>query len=180
VLLLTNLAACGHTLNPISVYYVFEGLLPINIVAEVTNIPWHEKTTYILHIEAGSRISNRLHAKKLHVSPFNPHNNQLYEFDFSISPTPPRACNISFQQLHFSIRVYDSLNARPANLVMHVSYTLAAAPFATLRVLPSALTVFRIHYQAAKLWAKRFVVYDHPLRRNSASEEEKSYMRNTE
>jgi hypothetical protein len=65
VLLLTNLAACGHTFNPISVYYVFEGLQLINIVAEVTNIPWHEKTTYILHIEAGSRISTVLTATVL-------------------------------------------------------------------------------------------------------------------
>jgi uncharacterized protein len=179
VLLLTNLAAGGHTFNPISVYYVFEGERLVNIVAEVTNIPWLEKTTYILDIQGGNRISNSLHAKKLHVSPFNPHNNQLYEFDFSIAPAPPNARQISLRQLHFSIRVYDR-QALPSNAVMDVSYSLAASPFTTLRALPSALTIFRIHWQAAKLWLRRFVVYDHPLRQSSTSDGAKRYIRNTE
>jgi DUF1365 family protein len=183
VLLLTNLAAGGHTFNPISVYYVFDSARLVNIVAEVTNIPWLEKTIYILNIQGGNRISNRLHPKKLHVSPFNPHNHQQYEFDFSITPTPPSSPKntrqISLQQLHFSIRVHDR-PALPGNAVMDVSYSLAASPFTTLRAMPSALTIFRIHYQAAKLWARRFAVYDHPLRRDSTSDDARSYIRNTE
>jgi len=138
VLLLTNLAAGGHTFNPISVYYVFEGERLINIVAEVTNIPWLEKTTYILAIQGGNRISNSLHAKKLHVSPFNPHNNQLYEFDFSIAPAPPTARQISLRQLHFfhpRVRPPSAAGQRrngrilqPRRLALHNSSRAAVRP----------------------------------------------------
>ncbi len=179
VYLLTNLAVLGHTFNPISVYYVFEQSRLVNIVAEVTNIPWHEKTTYILHIDDGNRISNRIHEKKLHVSPFNPHNKQLYKFDFSIRTSAAQAGAASMQALFFSIQVYDR-DTHASNLVMTVSYSLSASPFRLLRGVRPLFTIVRIHYQAAKLWAKRFVVYEHPLRRSKTSDDARNYIRNTE
>jgi DUF1365 family protein len=171
VYLLTNLAVLGHTFNPISVYYVFRQNMLVNIVAEVTNIPWHEQTTYVLDID-NDQISNRVHEKKLHVSPFNPHNGQLYEFDFSNVPTAA-SCAASMQALHLCIRVYDG-HTRARDAVMTVSYSLTASRFRLLRVFRPALTIIRIHFQALKLWARRFIVYEHPLRRTRQSEVAKS------
>jgi DUF1365 family protein len=63
---------------------------------------------------------------------------------------------------------------------MTVSYSLSASPFRLLRGLRPLCTIVRIHYQAAKLWAKRFVVYEHPLRRSKTCDDARSYIRNTE
>lgn len=177
VFVLTNLSVLGHTFNPISVYYVYRQNKLINIIAEVTNIPWYEKTTYVLDIN-NNQISNRIHEKKLHVSPFNPHNMQLYEFDFSIIPSAAD-CGASMQTLCFCIRVHDGqTHARDA--VMTVSYSLSSSRFRLFRMFRPALTIIRIHYQAFMLWLRRFIVYEHPLRRTRLSEEAKSYMHNTE
>jgi uncharacterized protein len=177
VYLLTNLAVLGHTFNPISVYYVFHHGALRNIIAEVTNIPWLEKTTYVLDIDGDNRISNNVHEKKLHVSPFNPHSNQLYEFAFSVSGGGAHAA--ALQSLFFSIQVHDTAASR-SNAVMTVCYSLAATRFRLLRPPRPLLTIIRIHWQALKLWAKRFVVYDHPLRASATSEDAKRYARNTE
>jgi DUF1365 family protein len=63
---------------------------------------------------------------------------------------------------------------------MTVCYSLTAAPFRLLRPPRPLLTIARIHWQALKLWAKRFVVYNHPLRTTMTSEDAKRYTRNTE
>jgi DUF1365 family protein len=183
VYLLTNLAVLGRTFNPISVYYVFHHGALRNIIAEVTNIPWLEKTTYVLDIDGNNHISNSIHEKKLHVSPFNPHSNQLYEFAFSVSGGGGGggggAHAAALQSLFFSIQVHDTAACR-SSAVMTVCYSLAAARFRLLRPPRPLLTVTRIHWQALKLWAKRFVVYDHPLRTSATSEDAKRYTRNTE
>lgn len=179
VYLLTNMAVLGLSFNPISVYYVFHHGALRNIVAEVTNIPWLEKTTYVLDIDGSNRISNRILQKKLHVSPFNPHSNQLYEFAFSVGGGGGGAHAAALQSLFFSIQVYDTA-ACPSNAVMTVCYSLTAAPFRLLRPPRPLLTIARIHWQALKLWAKRFVVYNHPLRTTTTSGDAKRYMRNTE
>ena len=72
--LLTNPAAAGYTINPISVYYCSRGgannaACPQQKVAkcivEVTNTPWGERVTFVLPGD-GARHSVR---KALHVSP---------------------------------------------------------------------------------------------------------------
>ncbi len=66
---LTHVRTWGWLFNPISVYYCFEsdGMTVDRVVVEVTNTPWHERTTYVL---AGT--GSHLVDKKLHVSPFLP------------------------------------------------------------------------------------------------------------
>jgi DUF1365 family protein len=113
------------------------------------------------------------------VSPFNPHNKQLHAFDFSIRPGAAEAGAGWMQARFFSMQVFDR-NTRASNSVMTVFYSLSASPFRLLRGLRPVCTTVRIHYQAAKLWAKRFVVYEHPLRRSKTCDDARSYIRNTE
>jgi DUF1365 family protein len=67
--LLTHVRTWGWLFNPISVYYCFgtDGRTVDHTVVEVTNTPWHERTTYVL-----PGTGSYLVAKKLHVSPFLP------------------------------------------------------------------------------------------------------------
>ena len=50
--LLTQVRTWGWLFNPISVYYCFapDGETVDAIVVEVTNTPWHERTTYVLPV----------------------------------------------------------------------------------------------------------------------------------
>jgi DUF1365 family protein len=69
VTLLTHLRTWGWLFNPISVYYCFDdsGEAVEAVVVEVTNTPWHERTTYVV-----PGCGTHLLDKQLHVSPFLP------------------------------------------------------------------------------------------------------------
>ncbi len=69
IALLTHVRTWGWLFNPISVYYCFgpDGVTVDTTVVEVTNTPWHERTTYVLPGEGDHLVD-----KKLHVSPFLP------------------------------------------------------------------------------------------------------------
>ena len=69
VALLTHLRTWGWLFNPISLYYCFasDGETVDAVVVEVTNTPWHERTTYVLP-GPGTHLVD----KQLHVSPFLP------------------------------------------------------------------------------------------------------------
>ncbi|HEY5810194.1 MAG TPA: DUF1365 domain-containing protein, partial [Povalibacter sp.] len=89
--LLTHLAHFGYSFNPVSFYYCFDrsGERLESIVAEITNTPWKERHTYVLHArkDDSSRTIHRQFAKEFHVSPFMPMDLQ-YDWRFS---TPGRA-----------------------------------------------------------------------------------------
>lgn len=69
IALLTQVRTWGWLFNPISVYYCFapDGEEVEATVVEVTNTPWHERTSYVL-----PGTGTHLVAKQLHVSPFLP------------------------------------------------------------------------------------------------------------
>jgi uncharacterized protein len=69
IALLTQVRTWGWLFNPISVYYCYapDGRTVETTVVEVTNTPWHERTTYVL-----PGVGTHLVAKQLHVSPFLP------------------------------------------------------------------------------------------------------------
>ena len=72
VRLLTGLRYLGHSFNPVSFYYCFDaaGARVEAVVAEVENIPWGERQTYVL--ARGEREGTVLRDefdKTLHVSP---------------------------------------------------------------------------------------------------------------
>ncbi|HSS33315.1 MAG TPA: DUF1365 domain-containing protein [Solirubrobacterales bacterium] len=72
VRLLTGLRYLGHSFNPVSFYYCFDGgdERVEAVVAEVANIPWGERQTYVLARgqREGTVLRDELN-KTLHVSP---------------------------------------------------------------------------------------------------------------
>jgi hypothetical protein len=70
--LLTGLRYLGHSFNPVSFYYCFDptGRRVEDVVAEVENIPWGERHSYVLGRGArdGTVLADELE-KKHHVSP---------------------------------------------------------------------------------------------------------------
>jgi hypothetical protein len=69
ITLLTHVRTWGWLFNPISVYYCFDGTgdeVEATVV-EVTNTPWHERTSYVL-----DGIGSHVVDKEMHVSPFLP------------------------------------------------------------------------------------------------------------
>lgn len=68
--LLAHVRTWGWLFNPISLYYCYDptGTVLETTVAEVSNTPWHERTTYVLTGGEGRHEVD----KALHVSPFLP------------------------------------------------------------------------------------------------------------
>jgi DUF1365 family protein len=72
VRLLTHLRTLGHCFNPVSFFYLYEpdGETVGAVVAEVTNTPWGERTTYVLPRGDGRRVLAGGMDKDMRVSPF--------------------------------------------------------------------------------------------------------------
>jgi len=85
--LLTHLRYFGYVFNPVSFYYCFaeDGQTLVSIVAEITNMPWHERHAYVLPIDTAQKHGRVLHwtfPKSFHVSPFMPMARE-YEWRFT-------------------------------------------------------------------------------------------------
>ena len=85
--LLTHLRYFGYCFNPVSFYYCFnENDTEVEVImAEVTNTPWDERHSYVIHKKAKKGKMDNLTAdlkKKLHVSPFWGRDHE-YEWLFS-------------------------------------------------------------------------------------------------
>ena len=70
--LLTQLRSWGVCFNPVSFYYCLDpaGERVQTVLAEVTNTPWGERQSYLLHAAAAGTVLRGRFAKALHVSPF--------------------------------------------------------------------------------------------------------------
>lgn len=91
----------GYVFNPVSFYYIFDGSKNLKcVVAEVSNTPWLEQHSYVLHqhssdISRSKRLAsgdglNFLFLKKFHVSPFHGME-YVYDWDFS---APGERCRV--------------------------------------------------------------------------------------
>ena len=154
--ILAHLRYFGYCFNPVSFYYCFDKM-DSNIeliMAEVTNTPWQERHSYII----SEKINNGSLAAKLkkefHVSPFwgMDHN---YEWIFA---QPKEKLYVNMKNFLNDNKVFDAtlnlerLELNKKNLIKQ----LIRFPFITMNI------VFRIHWQAAKLWIKRAPFFIHP------------------
>ena len=143
---LTNLKTWGYSFNPISLFFCKKNNDLEYIIAEVYNIPWKEKTPYILKIK-DNIITNKIHKKQMHVSPYNCMD-QYYHFD----------CNLNNNKIKFSINVKENNKT-----IISSSFNLEKQENCNWFRLPrSHLTVFRIYYQAFWLWFRNHKIYNHP------------------
>ena len=155
--LLTHLRYFGYCFNPVSFYYCFdEDDDNVELVmAEVTNTPWQERHTYIISdkIEGHNNLTSNM-KKDFHVSPFWGMDHD-YEWVFT---QPQKNLLVNMKNFKDEQKVFDAtltLNRIALNTKNLILETLRF-PFLTVRV------VFRIHWQAFKLWIKGAQFYVHP------------------
>ena len=152
--LLTHLRTWGWLFNPISIYYCFDptGSEVETTVVEVTNTPWHERTTYVL-----PGTGDHLVDKKLHVSPFLPMELQ-HRFVIGV---PGERLVLGIDDLRGRERVFT------ASMVLHrrdvrrssLGRVLWRFPLMTMRV------SWGIYRQALSLRRRGVPVHPHPDRR---------------
>ena len=155
--LLTHLRYFGYCFNPVSFYYCYDEMdseVEV-IVAEVTNTPWKERYPYVIHDKHGK--NHRLTAnfeKKLHVSPFWGMDHD-YEWMFT---QPGKDLFVSMKNFKSNQKVFDATLKMKRMLFTkkELLKQVIKFPFITLVV------VFRIHFQAFKLWIKKAPFFIHP------------------
>jgi hypothetical protein len=157
--LLTHLRYFGHCFNPVSFYYCFDEKdnKVEAIMAEVTNTPWKERHSYVIHEHASldSPMSFTASPKKqFHVSPFWGMDHD-YEWFFS---NPEEAINVTMKNYKDGKKVFNvvlNLKRRSFNGKGLLKAVLRF-PFTTLVV------IYRIHWQALMLLIKRAPFFTHP------------------
>ena len=157
--LLTHLRYFGHCFNPVSFYYCFDDKdkKVEAIMAEVTNTPWKERHTYVIHekSETDKKMSFTATPKKqFHVSPFWGMDHD-YEWFFS---NPEEGLNVIMKNYKDGEKVFNvalSLKIQAFNSKGLIKAVLRF-PLATLVV------VYRIHWQALMLLIRRAPFFTHP------------------
>mgnify|MGYP001168258475 FL=1 len=157
--LLTHLRYLGYCFNPVSFYYCFdEQDSEVDIImAEVTNTPWDERFSYIIKEKDKEGKYKNLFSefdKELHVSPFWGMDHR-YEWLFS---QPNNRLMVNMKNFKDGDKVFDatlSMKRQPFTK-KELSKQVIRFPFITLVV------VFRIHWQAFKLWVKNAPFFVHP------------------
>ena len=157
--LLTHLRYLGYCFNPVSFYYCFdeEDSEVEIILAEVTNTPWDERHAYIIREKDKKGKFGNLIAdleKKLHVSPFWGMDHQ-YEWLFT---QPDSNLLVNMKNFKDGEKVFDATlkMKRSPFTKKGLIKQVARFPFITM------IVVFRIHWQAFKLWLKKAPFFIHP------------------
>ena len=159
IFLMTHLCYFGYRFNPVSFYYCFDttdSKLEM-IMAEVTNTPWNERHSYIIDKRMLKGSKKNLVAeleKKLHVSPFWGMDHQ-YEWLFS---EPDESLLVNMKNFKSKVKVFDATLTmkRKALTIKNLLISVLRFPFITL------IVVYRIHWQALKLWIKKAPFFVHP------------------
>lgn len=159
VRLLTGLRYLGHSFNPVSFYYCFDGAgeRVEAVVAEVQNIPWGERRAYVLaRGEREGRVLADEFDKTLHVSPLMGMD-QTYAFR-ATEPGARLSVHIESRPQDGGGRSFDAtLSLRRRELSRRLmSGLLARYPAMSLQV------VAKIYAQSLRLKLKGARYYPHP------------------
>ena len=145
----------GYCFNPVSFYYCFDETdsQVEMIMAEVTNTPWNERHCYFIKDKKHKNFTQSL-KKEFHVSPFWDMKHD-YEWYFSV---PNDSIIVNMINYKDEERVFDAtLNMKRIPFTLrNLLRQVARFPFITM------LVVFRIHWQAFKLWLKKAPYFIHP------------------
>ena len=155
--LLTHLRYFGYCFNPVSFYYCYdERDVEVEVImAEVTNTPWNERHPYIIHNknEQGQNLIANFQ-KELHVSPFWGMDHE-YEWVFT---QPGENLFVNMKNFKSNQKVFDATLTMKRKFFTkkELMKQIIRFPFITMAV------VFRIHFQAFKLWVKKAPFFIHP------------------
>ena len=156
VFALTQPRSLGFSFNPVNFYFCFAGDRLTALLADVHNTPWDERHCYVLDAEAARRAEGCYDfrfPKQLHVSPFLTMNGH-YHLRLRFSEGRLRIA-MRFANSEGPLFACLSLRTRPL--------TRKAAAWGALRwPAQNALTLARIHWQAALLFVKRTPFHPHP------------------
>ena len=149
----------GYCFNPVSFYYCFNETdeKVEAIMAEVTNTPWKERHAYVIDKQSQNDNKPNFSAspkKQLHVSPFWGMDHD-YEMLFSL---PEDSLSVHMKNFKEKEKVFD------------VTLSLKRSPFTNRTLLRALLrfpvltlmVVFRIHWQAVRLYIRRAPFFTHP------------------
>ena len=161
--LLTHIRYLGYCFNPVSFYYCFDETdSEVDVImAEVTNTPWDERHAYVIQErDKDGKVGNLIadFEKKLHVSPFWGMDHK-YEWLFT---QPDEHLMVNMKNYKDGDKVFDAtLNMKRLPFTLTgLLKQVARFPFITMVV------VFRIHWQAFKLWIKKAPFFIHPDKAN--------------
>lgn len=154
---LTQPGSFGYSFNPVNFYFCKRGDRLLAVLVDVTNTPWGERHCYV--VDARGRPERGRHrfefAKAFHVSPFLAMDGS-YRMNLTVAEDRIR---IAMRLRDGSAPFFAGLALRTAPLTRA---TLLAARWR--RPFQNALTVVRIYWQAARLYAKRTPFIGHPGR----------------
>lgn len=153
--ILTHPRYLGFIFNPVTFYFCSDGDTLKYIIAEINNTPWNERHAYVLKV--AENAVQPLHfsfEKQFHISPFMPMDVQ-YQWRFQLQPD---ALNIHMAMMHDGERHFDAtLQATSQPLTSkNMRWLPIRYPLQTLSV------VFRIYWQALRLWGKHTPFFSHP------------------
>lgn len=145
----------GYAFNPVSFWFCKKAGRLDAVLCEVNNT-FGERHFYWLHPEGGVLDGQWLRAEKVfHVSPFFPVDG-YYKFRFSLKEVQSRV-DIFYYDLNDQLRLSTWIEGRHSDL-SEIRFVSLLLKYGWM----TPLVVFRIHWQALKLWAKKVRFYRKP------------------
>ncbi len=158
ICLLAHVRLLGVCFNPVVFYYCYDSADQLQaIVADITNTPWGERYAYVLERACATAQASSLtwHLKKaFHVSPFLPMDMDLqWRFTLPGQTLAVHMENHQEEKTQFAATL--RLHRWPLDS-RHLAAVLIQFPLMTVSV------VWRIYWQAFRIWLKRVPFYPHP------------------
>ena len=157
VMLLTNPRVLGYVFNPVSYFFCMDAKGGLRFtVAEVFNT-FGEAYCYLLDgsDSAGGRAVRSRVKKRFHVSPFMRIDGVRYEW---IVTPPGDRLTIRIDEFEGDEKYFDATLNMVRRPLTNITLIRAMLRYPHL----TARTIFLIHWQAAKLWAKRVPFHRKP------------------